>query len=170
MIRLNLLSGKEKEQIKKDILAVEVTNGIILVFSIIALTAMVLGVSQKYLEYKVDSITKYASSAEETKIAEINKKMGQLAELQKDYTKWSIFFKNIIELVPNTIKLNSLQLDKDSQKITMVGFAQSRDDYLKLEENLKQSELISEVKAPVSNLLRQNNLDFSIEATMKMEN
>lgn len=167
MIRLNLLSEKEKEQIKKDMLAAEVANSVLAIFVVVVLIAIVFFFGQKYLNYRIENMAKYAPTTDENAVDEINKKMGQIIELQKDYLKWSVLLKDVIALVPENIKINSLELSKENKKIMLYGLAESRTDYLKLEDNLRNSALVADIKSPVSNLLRRNNIDFSIEATMK---
>lgn len=157
-----------KKKIKQKTIILELINGAILLTLaiIIATTAMI--AAEKYLQHRLNIIGKKEAPAEEIRVENINAKMRQLAQTQDGYIKWSAVLKTLIALVPEGVKLNSLELDKNSGRLQMAGQANNRADYLNLENKLKDSIWVEKVNAPVANLLRQDDLAFTLEAFLKL--
>ncbi|OGG90724.1 hypothetical protein A3H03_01985 [Candidatus Kuenenbacteria bacterium RIFCSPLOWO2_12_FULL_42_13] len=168
MMRLNLLGNETKKQIKQKTIALELINGAIFLALaiVIATTAMI--AAEKCLAHRLNIIGEKESSAEEIRVENINGKMRQLTQVQDGYVKWSTVLKTVIALVPEGVKLNSLALDKNSGRLRLAGQANDRADYLNLENKLGDSILVEKVNAPVSNLLHQNDVAFTLEAFLRL--
>ncbi|OGG98745.1 hypothetical protein A3E04_00895 [Candidatus Kuenenbacteria bacterium RIFCSPHIGHO2_12_FULL_42_14] len=168
MMRLNLLGNETKKQIKQKTIALELINGAIFLALaiVIATTAMI--AAEKCLAHRLNIIGEKESSAEEIRVENINGKMRQLTQVQDGYVKWSTVLKTVIALVPEGVKLNSLALDKNSGRLRLAGQANDRADYLNLENKLGDSMLVEKVNAPVSNLLHQNDVAFTLEAFLRL--
>ena len=123
---------------------------------------------QRSVPSKANIIGEKESSAEEIRVENINGKMRQLTQVQDGYVKWSTVLKTVIALVPEGVKLNSLALDKNSGRLRLAGQANDRADYLNLENKLGDSILVEKVNAPVSNLLHQNDVAFTLEAFLRL--
>jgi len=167
-MRLNLLGNETKKQIKQKTIALELINGAIFLALaiVIATTAMI--AAEKCLAHRLNIIGEKESSAEEIRVENINGKMRQLTQVQDGYVKWSTVLKTVIALVPEGVKLNSLALDKNSGRLRLAGQANDRADYLNLENKLGDSMLVEKVNAPVSNLLHQNDVAFTLEAFLRL--
>ncbi|KKS43072.1 MAG: hypothetical protein UV02_C0004G0006 [Candidatus Kuenenbacteria bacterium GW2011_GWA2_42_15] len=167
-MRLNLLGNETKKQIKQKTIALELINGAIFLALaiVIATTAMI--AAEKCLAHRLNIIGEKESSAEEIRVENINGKMRQLTQVQDGYVKWSTVLKTVIALVPEGVKLNSLALDKNSGRLRLAGQANDRADYLNLENKLGDSILVEKVNAPVSNLLHQNDVAFTLEAFLRL--
>ena len=156
------------KQIKQKTIALELINGAIFLALaiVIATTAMI--AAEKCLAHRLNIIGEKESSAEEIRVENINGKMRQLTQVQDGYVKWSTVLKTVIALVPEGVKLNSLALDKNSGRLRLAGQANDRADYLNLENKLGDSILVEKVNAPVSNLLHQNDVAFTLEAFLRL--
>lgn len=136
---------------------------------LLAVISMTLAGSQKYLNYKLEAINSAeTASAEEINAAEVNKKMSEVGVVQADYVKWSRILQNFLRLIPEGNQIHKIYFDKDSQKLTVQGLAATRDNFLELENNLKESDLATEIKSPISNLLYQSEINFSLEAKLNI--
>jgi Tfp pilus assembly protein PilN len=74
---------------------------------------------------------------------------------------------NLTKLIPENINIKNL--DIDSNKISITGWAKSRDELLLFKNNLENSELFNGVNIPLENLLQKDNVDFNIKASIKLD-
>ncbi len=168
-MRLNLLGDEAKKEIKQKIMVLELINSAILLTVVVAMITVVMFGVKEYLGQRMSAIVgQGAYSTDDVRVESINKQMQQLSQIQGGYVKWSWILKEILTLVPERVKLNHLEFDKGAKQMTLSGVAETRNDYLQLETKLKESELLEKISAPVANLLRPNDVTFTLEASLKL--
>lgn len=117
-----------------------------------------------------------------TEVKNLNDK-AKAVESSKNSVSPSTIFKKIIEEKNKGIKLTFFSYEKkvnlanakidtkpdqkNENKITISGIAQKRDDLIVLERQLKKQFGEDKVVSPVSNLINDKNLDFSISLYVK---
>ncbi len=101
-------------------------------------------------------------------ITKINTSLGNLDQIQQDYIVWSKILLEFSELIPKGTKLNNLNINAKTSTFKMEGFSFTRKDLLQLQENLNKSNLIVEVEAPLSNLLKSENIDFKFSGKIDL--
>lgn len=75
--------------------------------------------------------------------------------------------KELINSLPNDIKINSLQLDRRAQILTISGTALTRAALLRYQDVLNSMSWISKVETPASQLFQKDNVNFEFKATLK---
>ncbi len=117
---------------------------------------------------KTDEKVKRILGLEET-IKLTNKKIQTINNAKKEKTEVSKLIESIIPAVGDRIYLTSLSLNADAKKVSLSGFALSRDDVLKFESFLKNSQFVKEgtLVSPKSNILKRENIDFQFSFNIK---
>jgi Tfp pilus assembly protein PilN len=169
MIRLNLLPNSTKRQIAKDIRQIGLINNTIVITIVLVLISIAMLASQRYLSYKTESINQVEeASSQELSVSQINRTIAEVRVMQQDYVKWSRIIQNFLVLIPENNKLHGLKFDKTNRKLYIQGLATTREAFLDLEENLEASDLVIDLKSPISNLLHQVDINFNLEATLNL--
>lgn len=173
MITLNLLPPAKKQELRLTQLYIAVKNLIILILFLTIITAIALLLTKMTLQNYFNKIvsettltTKYANIFNKD-IREFNQQIKAVEKIQKDYIPWTKFFINFNKLIPDNIGIDNLSLN--GNQILITGLAKNRDDFLKLKDNLKNSDLFSEVVIPLENLLKKENVDFNIKTNINLD-
>lgn len=101
-------------------------------------------------------------------IKKFNQLLGTVDNIQKNYVRWSDFIARTSNLIPQNITLQSLNV-KDG-KILITGKAASRADLLSFKNQLESSEIYSNVEIPLEDLLRKDNITFSLKSDVDLSN
>lgn len=83
------------------------------------------------------------------------------------HLEWGKLFRLLEELTPTGVVHSSLYT-KD-YTVSLVGQAETREQFLAFETALKESDCVSDVKVPLSNLFSQKELDFQIDFNIRSE-
>lgn len=75
--------------------------------------------------------------------------------------------KELISLLPNDIKINSLQIDLRAQTLTINGTALTRSALLNYQGVLNGTSWITKVETPASQLFQKENVNFEFRAQLK---
>lgn len=177
MIILNLLPNSDKKQIANHYLILlikDIVFSFLLICTILAILFLIchfvliknfISISQQNLSImtKTNLIT--------NNIRQINRELISLKKIQDQYTNWAQFITNLNAQIPtDKIQITKLDIDKHQQNLKLEGKALQRDDFLELKQNLENSEMFNSVKSPLSNLLSNKNLDFSLEMKFNKTN
>ncbi len=169
MTNLNLLQNNTKKQITRTIYYIQIVNNIIFLSIILTIISIILFANKSYLNFKISNLAKITTASEENKkITDINNTMHQVNVVQQDYVKWSRILINFFELIPDDIKIQSLTFDKNKKTMSLSGHANNRSSFLKLKNNLDDSNLITKINSPISNLLHQADFNFNLSAELKL--
>ena len=104
------------------------------------------------------------------KVRKINSRINIVAQIQNERVPWSYLLEAIAKATPDGVTLSSLKLNKKDLTIKLVGNAKTRDDLLGLKNNLENSEIFTEVKSPIKNILRKENINFGLNAKLILKN
>jgi len=188
---MNLLPEENKVLFKKYYLRRLFVVFSFLIFSavvagIIVLIPMHLLISSYKNDLSAESaayLKKDAKSADNAAVLEIEKLNSRLDFLEKaeNDKKLNIIFKNIFDKKNSGVKIASFSYEKgnvskikdkisiDDDKISLYGKARKREDLLIFEGQLKKEWGDQKVISPVSNLINEKDLDFSLTLYIQNE-
>lgn len=92
-------------------------------------------------------------------VRDLNSKIVFLEEGWKNIEEKSTVISGILEEKPEGVKINNLFFDK--KKITIQGFSNTRQGLLLLVDNLKKKGF-KKVESPISNIIKEKDIEFSI--------
>ncbi|MDD5489896.1 MAG: PilN domain-containing protein [Candidatus Moranbacteria bacterium] len=170
MIRINLLSDKEKkERLADKKIGIVIRVGFSIIFSLLLL-ALVMFSALIILEINMRSVkeeakaypTSLAKEIEETDnllkdAKSISQKIGKDSQ---DVPYWGKVFETISAISPDGVRMTNIHIEK--AHVRLVGFAKTREDFLTFQEGLRK-DYFKNINSPVSNLVSPNNFDFTIE-------
>ncbi|MCR4283885.1 MAG: hypothetical protein NUV64_01005 [Parcubacteria group bacterium] len=171
---INLLPTGDKIINKKDYLSRLFIVAGILVFSIIAITfALSLPIffslffEERDLSNQFNIIMQGDSSVEADKIyAELdilNKKFSLYEKNNEEIKHISILIEKIIALKTSGIRINYFKYEKDkNDKIIITGESKNRSDFVDFRKKLEDDESFGVVSSPLSNLLKENDIKFTM--------
>ncbi len=93
-------------------------------------------------------------------IKDLNDKVFLLESSQKNAVEKSAIIKNILSRKPEKITISEFLFDKN--KISIHGFSDTRDNMLGFINSLKEEKSFKKVEAPISTLLKEKNIEFSV--------
>lgn len=172
MIRLNLLPPKEKKELKwADLNQLVIILSVWLLFFLLLSSLFLIG-SYSYLsnllkkqgvliEIRQDDPKIQHLLELENKVQQANRKIERIYLKQKELILWVPLLEEISELIPGKLYLKTFIYQPNTNQISLSGQANTRDDLIRFENSLKQSPYFTEIKSPLSNLLKQTNIDFS---------
>ncbi len=175
-IYLNLLPPEKKQEIsKKKRARAIIKQEIMLAFPLVVFIAFLfcLNLILKIQEDGFDQLYAMEQSKEEyrrlksyeDKFQEVNEKSGRLSELETKHLRWSRVLASLEKSLPAEIKITDLS-SKD-YKILLAGKADKRENLLKFQENIINSECFENAEIPLSNLVIRENVEFQIDFEVK---
>ena len=172
MIKLNLLPPKEKEEAKLDdfihwltFFATPISIFLIIFVLLLGGTFFSLFVMTKAQEeaikiWESDSkIQEFFQTEEE--IAKLNQILVQVYSKQEETISWTLILEEISKIMPSGAYLTNLSYNKDKNIISLIGWANERKDVLSVKKLLEENPLFEQVNSPLSNLLKQREINFS---------
>lgn len=175
MIKLNLLSDKEKEKRKaEDKIGSILSAGFSTIFVLLLLLAITLS-AQLVLNINLKS------AQEESRVQSDGKSLQEIAEAEKilaelntisqkikissgEMPHWSKVMARISGFCPPDLKITSIHAEKEHLKLN--GFSKTREAFLEFQEGLRQDGFANLV-SPVSNLVSPKDFNFSIEVDLR---
>jgi len=103
----------------------------------------------------------------EKKFKEINEKDSLLAKIKSGHLYWKNVLVELSNIIPDNVYLNNIS--NNNYAVFLAGKAGSRDDLIKLKDNLEASQCFQNVNVPLSNLVVKNDIDFQIDLVLKEE-
>lgn len=102
----------------------------------------------------------------EKKFDETNKKVSVIGNIDRSHLYFSKVFLLIDPLLPEGITITRLMTKEYT--VSLSGRAQTREQLLRLDENLKNAgTCIENVVVPLQNLFSQENIDFQVDFTIQ---
>ena len=102
----------------------------------------------------------------EKNIKTLNSKLVLLESASKDGEVSGIFIK-IMEVKPAGISLDDFSYSLQSEEIILGGNAALREDLVNFQDVLESLEFTEKIESPLSNILKRENIDFSISLYLK---
>lgn len=181
---INLLPEKEKKQFKLHIL-----NRQIIAFGLFFISAILfLSISMLIIyltlfltqsQIKQGNVLFLEAQELETQVSQMNKELAGFINQRLEYINqiedkkiyWSEVLEQLTIITPNNIRLVLLETDKkEENKIKIGGNAKTRDDVLLFQKILEQQKKFKEVESPLSNFVKQEDVDFYFSFKIKNEN
>lgn len=180
MITLNLLPKEYHAGLRRDIILrmftfafVSLSVWTLAFFFLVAQGWVYLAIQNSALQQRllVEQNTDAAKkiSTLETNVKAINAALAYAEDINaRPSDNAAVLMAAIDELVPAGVTLNVFDLNSSSRALTISGTAAKRDDVLAFEQKLRaQSQIIREVVAPLSNLFKPDNVQFSFFITLQ---
>lgn len=172
MITLNLVPQTEKENY-----GIEMSRRFVVFFSIGSFVIFIaflglLVVSYFFISFQIDPEIKRLEAEKQTekakKVAEfekqikdINTKLNAIANAKKQIVPVAPIIGKIASASESgNSYLKNLLYDKNLSSASIKGFAKTRNEVLRIEENIKKDASFKDLNSPYSNFLKQTNIDF----------
>lgn len=170
---LNLLSPDKCKNLKRmtSFQFIKTTLEIVLIF--LSFSGMILMSGQLLLEDYFNKIiaqvimsgNRYFSTNKE--IRGINVTLEKISKIQNEFIPWTIIIKNIADIMPEKTTLNSLVIDSANKKITLGGWAATREDLLNFKNSLNKLEIFQTMDIPPAQLTEKTDVIFSFSLNLK---
>lgn len=181
---INLLPEKEKKQFKLHILNRQIivsglfSIGAILFLSIFMLIIyLTLFLTQSQI--KQSNVLFSEAQELEERISQLNKELAGFINQRLEYLNqiedkkiyWSEVLEQLTIITPDNVRLVLLETDKkEENKIKIGGNAKTRDDVLLFQKILEQEKQFIEIESPLSNFVKQKDVDFYFSFKIKNAN
>jgi len=172
MITLNLITYKIKKELTREKIFSIVNDILLIILFTVIVNGIFIFISHKILADNFKKIQKQrdlisiANQPFNLEVTEINKRMQKIKNIQDEYTKWSDILAEINNLIPSGTKIDQMQFNSLTNTFNIFGKALLRADFLILKENLEKSKLFTEITSPLSNLLRDQDVQFSLDGKL----
>ena len=167
----------EKERIRRFVIVASLSVSFILAAGIVLMLPSYLKLTfeRESLDRGIASEIKAsgAGPTEGFKIAlgDLNKKIAILDGAKKGATDVTHIIEGVLKARPAGVAINSIAYGSvskgGSKTVLLSGQAKTRDNFLAFEKNLEDSGDFKKITSPVSNLLRDADLQFSLSLDLK---
>ncbi len=171
MLNINILPQELKNSLKRIKLYKFIQRISSLLFFLTIILSAIIFLSRIILELQANatsnnlSIQKTQTSSGELK--DILTEVEQVKQIQADQVNWTKNLENIISSINPNISLSSMQLNKDSNELTLKGIAKTRQDLLDFKKLLEESQDFSNLNFPIKNLSDRENINFDAKMNIK---
>ncbi len=175
MLALNLIDPNIKKEILKEKIISLIKDVLFLLLFITLINGLFLEISNHYLIKNFEEIKKQKEAIQiqnqpfNQDVSIINQKLKNINIIQNEYTKWSSFLVALNKNIPAGIVLSQFSFDKKNNFLELNGTAATRDDFLIFKKQLEESNLVKNLKSPLTNLLYQNNVKFNLNGEINLE-
>lgn len=178
MLALNLLPPREKEKLVyvwRARALIVMASGFTVAFAV----SFVLLLPTFFLLFfqKVETVRAVAIARETEERTGVKKRIEAIAQANRlgdvvrnhETTRGNLFglFESLFRNVPAGIRVESVKFRSQARELTMHGFAPTRPELLLLLKNLEANPRIAKVSSPVTNLIREADIDFSVVVTLR---
>ena len=172
MFGLNLLPSKDKKRLELidfSYLLIFFGFRLVIIFIIFILILVATYFSLFILVNAQDDLIEARQSNEKTqlqieieeKIEQINKEARRVHIKQSELIVWTPILEKLSEITLQGIYLTNFSYLSTDNKINLTGFAEDRDSLLVFEDSLEEIPYFKEVIAPLSNLIKQTDINFN---------
>ncbi|MCK4967793.1 MAG: PilN domain-containing protein [Candidatus Aenigmarchaeota archaeon] len=176
MIHLNLLLDEDKKQIRHLRLFNFLENLLALILLFICLiTSITLATSYILNNVFYPSATSLVRTISignqsfDQQIKQVNQKISAIQDVQKNNLNWLLTITSFIELVPDNVHITNLFIDQNNQRVNIYGTAKTRNELLAFKNNLTNSNVVIDLQSPLSNLLKQTDINFQFIAKLNLD-
>lgn len=177
---INLLPEEKLLTLRADYEARRFAVGSALFFSWLVVAAVVAG--SVYLSFRterlvlVGQLESASSSPGEIATSTAGPSLGQiradviaLTQIEKRRLWPSSVLEGVLSVRPPGVRLLRLALETEANQfvLNLSGLALSRTDLLNFVDRLKRDEVWATVDSPVSNLIKDKNVEFTLKLTLK---
>lgn len=172
MIKLNLLPSDHKKKLELanlKRLTLSLVSRIFVVLlaftfilsAIFFYVAMLVRYQEQLIKNKQEDAKMQLLISMEEKVSLANRKIERVDEKHRS-VYWTEIMESLADLVPSDIYLTGFHYGAENGEVRLSGWAPTRDRFLAFQDILKDSPLFAEVEVPLSNLLKQTNINFDL--------
>ena len=96
----------------------------------------------------------------EKQIQEANQSVSQVYGLQKGLKSLTPVLEELVGLAPEGVSLTDFSYEKSFSRIELNGRALLREQFLIFQKKIEESPDFTDIDSPISNLLKQKDVDF----------
>lgn len=178
MLNLNLLPPEEKRNLAYAIrtrAVIALCGGLVsvfVIFMVLLLPTFFLLVLQKSdvlraVMIERESQERAGIAAQAAELIGINQLAERVVRHEKDQLKIFPLFEAVAREVPPTVHLKTLKLRSGPRELAVEGFAPTREDLLQFLRALERHPAVEKVSSPLSNLIKETDITFSVVAKLK---
>jgi len=173
MLKLNILPQELKNEKKLALTYKSLRTLLGIVVIVTASYATVFLIAKLILQFQfinaMNEVTVTAKNAEnyDETIKHIKNQITFVDKVQKDAVTWSALIEYIANNSGNGIKYSKISANREKNELIMSGFAENREDLIRLKENLEGVNYFSSVNFPLKNFLEKKDINFDISASIK---
>jgi Tfp pilus assembly protein PilN len=171
MIKINLLPEKEKRALKKERLYQSIFISVLIICLVSAVIGLELFLAKRTLENSLSLYTLMIKREEDEvteKTKRINSELLAIDEIQNNYFEITPILISLSEITPKNSYIKFFSFDKEKKEFQIKGWAKSRSDLLEFQNNLEKSKFFTEIEYPLSNLLKEEDIDFEFKGKIKL--
>jgi Tfp pilus assembly protein PilN len=172
MLKINLLPPSQKQALREN----EISRWFLYFFSSLGFLMVIFGLlclsTYFYLFILVQSQKQAISSAQdkiqsqelkniEIQISETNQKIKKIYASFDSFIYWTEILEDFSKDIPKGIYLKNLSYRLEDNQIRLDGHANTRQVLLDFEKIIKNNQEFADLESPISNLLKQTDIDFS---------
>lgn len=172
MLSLNLLTPERKKIFYWTTLTKKAIFWGVKMLSILFIFSFCFLVFNLYLDYQINILDQNIASFENTKkvkemrqIEESSKKINKILDnidnINENQIYWHDALVKFVDIIPDKAQIFSLEIGQEG-KFTISGMAKTRQDLLFFEAKLKNSEEFKNVRLPLEDLIKKEDVDFQL--------
>ncbi len=172
MIKLNLLPPQQKEELRlvefnRLLVSFAFRFSIVLVIFILLLISsyfcllIIIRAQNNLIEVRQNDEKAQYQAEVEQRIEQINQEVGKISVKQDKLIIWTPILERLSKITPRGLYLINFSYQASNNKVSLTGWAENRDKLLRFEKLLKETPYFGEVEAPLSNLIKQTDINFS---------
>lgn len=97
----------------------------------------------------------------EKRIREGNEILEEIKKKHEESTIWTPVFEELSKVTPSGIHLTRISYNLESGRVDLKGWSDTRERVILMQESLEKSEYCHDVSSPLSNLLKQTDINFN---------
>ena len=102
-------------------------------------------------------------------ILQLNSSLREINNLRSQHYYWSQALIALSALIPKTVQLNQLTIDRSSGKVDITGQAATRDDVINIWSQVIKSDYFKNINFPLANLEKAKVADFTYTFYVKKD-
>ncbi len=174
-ISLLPMSTEETYKYQKTKIFITLIRNMIISISLFFILAFVFAyIFTYYISQKINHSLPVTPSYSVSKINEndaLIKEINSISTVSQlflsDTVNWSIFLNELEKRTINGITISNLNVPSVNEKINMVGVSKDRETLNKFKKNLSESEYLTGIELPITNLEQKKDIPFSISFKIK---
>lgn len=180
MLTISLLPPEQKKEYK-----MELNRRLIVFYSIGLLTIIGIFIGllfsiTVYLDIQNDALNQQiiiletAPKAKEIRglelaIKDFSNLLSKARTIKASLYAFHPFFRDINSIMPQGVYVNTLSVDRQTQKASLTGFAPTRAEVIGFKDGLGKLPWVKLVDSPLSNLIKERNINFSFTIDLKLQ-
>lgn len=168
---INLLPTEQQRVITLERLTSRLVHFFVVVIVSLAALSVIFFFGRLWLQSRLVSLRSEIAnqqglvSREENKkfkqqLDELNTHVHNLTQLQQRHVLWSEVLVALARLVPKDLAIDRVSMARETGRVSISGFARSRESILALRTQLLDSKVFTDVDFPLSNITKPKDADF----------